>query len=423
MKFISRYYLIATLLSVSVLLETLCYTYVQESGSVFYYSSSVVYALAGLAICILPLISAIRPESSFALEKYIPVTLLLLITGFLVYYVVWLAPIFKTWPVDKHMADMLPSILAACRRFLHGRTIYGPAPEVWPKSIIPYLPAMWIPFVPSEIFGYDARWTTVASVFIGIFIALLPALKKRRAMLTAPSLVGGIALFFFLNYLLIKDLGFWTMTEEGLVAGLYLLLAFALLRNNYWWIGVAITCCLLSRYTFLFWLPAYFTYVFFAKRRGDFWKLFLSTGILVSLIFILPFFIWDPAYFLHIPVTYFHADKFWADWRLNEHHYYCVGFYKFFTVDQTGLMFKLEIITSFLSPALLILAANWLAKKYAVNERYIAFGSLKMCLLFFYGFLQMPYTYLFITPTIISYVVLFDYLTTGYMKNKIVQQE
>lgn len=419
MKFLSRFPLLSVLLATSVFFETLSYTYMQQYGRTYYYSSSIIYFLSGLAICLLPLLKSKSENNLPFSSKYVPHLFFLLFVGLLVYHITMLSPLFERVTIDAKWADMIPSIIIACKRFLSGQVVYAPAPEIRDGAIIPYLPTMWIPFLPSIIFGFDVRWTTVAMLFICLFIVLVPLLKSGKKISILPSLITCIALFLLLNYFLqIFDL-FWSMSQEGVVAGFYMLLAMALLHKNYVLIGIALTGCMLSRYSLLFWIPLYFGFVFLTEHKNNFWKLFIAFSVSMLLLFVLPFFIHDPAYFFHIPSTYAGAiSGFWKNLQVEEGLFYNVGFYKFFTFEQIPLMFKLEIATSFIVPLVFLLALYFHGKKNSINSRYIAFGSLKITLLFFYGFVQAPFVYLFIVPTIISYVLMFDFLTRESIPNE-----
>ncbi len=412
MKFFTRYYFLAFLLSISILLETLAYTYMQQEGGRWYYSSSVIYFLAGLAICILPLLYNDRQQGAKApfVSKYLPGAFFLFLGLLLIYHLLILIPLYNRWP-RYWGGDMLPTIKLACERLLNGKRIYGPAPEIFAHSIIPYLPTMWLPFVPAVLFDFDMRHTTLIVLFLSLSLIIFLNFKNRIKIPLLPALIGATALFLLLNYFLIKDYGFWAMVEEPVVAGFYVLLAFALLRNNYWLIGLGITCCILSRYSLLLWVPVYFGYVYLTKPKTDFWKLFISFSVSITLLFVIPFFIWDPVYFIKIPSTYEDGSMFWVRNNVEEHAYHTVGLYKFFHSTQVGLMFKLELITSFLAPLLLFITVRRLQKKTSINEGYLGYGSLKISLLFFYGFVQAPYTYLSFVPTLMSFAVLFKFLS------------
>ncbi|MCW3125327.1 MAG: hypothetical protein JWO03_985 [Bacteroidetes bacterium] len=276
---------------------------------------------------------------------------------------------------------------------------------------MPYLPMMWLPFLPAAIFDFDFRWITVFFQLLSVAVIMTPLVKIRKSILLIPAILAGAGLFLFLNYFLYKRYDYWGMTEEGVVVCFYLLLGFALLRKNYWLIGLAITVCTLSRYSLVMWLPVYFIFVMVIRPRQDFWKLLVSSGASMLALFIIPFFIRDPLYFIHIPDSYMKLKKhFWDVCGVADHQFYNVGLFKFFSFEQVHTMFVLELLTSFLAPVILILTVKWLAKKTEVNEQYLGFASLKISLIFFFAFIQIPYVYVFVPITLLSYVLLFDYV-------------
>ncbi len=411
----SRHWVIATALGISVFCESMAYTYIQQQGALYYYSSSLLYLLAGLAICILPLLNTNKVDTSNApenqLSRFLPFIFYGFLIGLFLYHVRMLSGIYKEIDINVRWADMIPVIQLSCKRFLHGIYVYAPTDEIKPGSINAYLPMMWMPFLPSQIFGFDPRWTTVTALFIALFIAATPFFKGGVKILFTPMLIAGISLFMVLNFFLMQEHVFWSMTEEGVVTAFYMLLGFALLKQNYLLIGVAMACCTLSRYALVPWIPVYLGYVFFTESRANFFKLFLTFAGVITVVFVLPYFIWDPLYFLKLPgVQSGGLEWFWNCSHIIEHKYYNVGLYKFFNVTQLWLMVRVELASCFLLPLLFILLAKKLQQRYQLNTRFIAYGSLKLSLICFYNFIPTPITYLFFPVTLISYVVLFDYL-------------
>jgi len=385
----------------------------QQQGTLFYYSSSILYFLSGLAVCILPLIpvdEARLPVSIFS--KSLPFLLGLFFLFMIGYHIFMLNDIYHSVSIDVRWADMLPTINAGCKRFLSGKTVYGPMPEIFPKSFMPYLPMMWMPFLPAVVWGFDLRWMTFIFQFAGLLFVIIPIWQYTKRSPVIPVLIAGTGLFLLHNYFLYDNTTYWSMTEEGVVVCYFLILSVALLRQNFWLTGFAITCCCLSRYSLALWLPVYFCFVLLSRSKTDITKLFLSFGISMLALFILPFFIKDPMYFIRIPYAYTYGiGNFWRWSMLTIHQYYMVGFFKFFTVEQLHIMFILQVCTAFAAPLVYMLTIQWLKKRVPVRERYIAWGSLKISLIFFFGFIQEPYQYIFVPVTIISYAVLFDYLT------------
>src|SRR5690242_12344753 len=104
MRFVTRHFSFATILSVCVLIETIAYTYAQQEGSTFYYSSSLVYCLAGLFICVLPLFyknqTQLSKNSGLYKGKYLSIAFTLFLLGLLIYHVRILAPTFESTEIN-----------------------------------------------------------------------------------------------------------------------------------------------------------------------------------------------------------------------------------------------------------------------------------------------------------------------------------
>ncbi len=414
---LNKYWFVAVALSLSVFCESMTYTYVQQQGAVFYYSSSLVYFIAGILVCILPLINSVNADGisgSSRLQKFLPALFYLLLGGLLVYHVIFLSSLYKRWAIDAQLADMIPVIQLACKRLLHGLPVYAPMDEIKPGEWNAYLPMMWAPFLPAELFGFDPRWVTLAALFLALAITATPLLKAQKKIPLIPLCIAAVSLFLLLNYFLMKYPGFWAMTQEGVVAGFYMLLAFGLLRQNPYIIGLGMACCLLSRYTLLFWIPVYLGYLFFTAERSFFIKLFLTFSGLMLALFVIPYFIWAPAYFISLPAHQAGGFAwFWESYHIPARQYHNVGLFKFFAIEQVSTMTWWEVIGGFSAPLLFIaLTHRWL-KNNTTALRFIGFGSLKISLIFFYNFIPTPYMYLFFPVTLLSYPVLFDFLAAN----------
>ena len=410
-----RHYILSMVLSICVLIETLAMTYMQQKGGTYYYSSSILYFICGLVVCIIPILPISQTGKSLRSNEFISKSIPLLAVIFLIVlfcdHLSVLIPLYKRFAIDKKWADMLPTIQIACQRFIEGKTVYAPAPEIWDYSIIPYMPFMWIPFLPAVLLGFDLRWITFVTQFLGLLLIFTPLFSLARKYPIIPLIIAGTGLFLLLNFTLMKRTDYWSMTEEGVVVAFYLLLSYTLLNKNYWLIGIAMMTCTLSRYSLILWVPGFLGYVFFTRPRSDLWKLFLSYCVSMSAFFIIPFFIKNPTYFIHIPATYTKwLDSFWIRNNIDQHLYYNVGFFKFFKFETYYMMPMLQVITSFSVPLIFLLIIDKLKRKFELNEKYIAYSSLKISLIFFFSFIQMPYLYIFVPATIISYTVLFDYI-------------
>ena len=128
--------------------------------------------------------------------------------------------------------------------------------------------------------------------------------------------------FLLFNFLLLKDKITIGRTEEGIVIGYYLFLAFSLTRKQPVLIGIAIACCLISRFSLFFWVPMYLIYVFFFESKRQAYIITATIVIIVFFVFLLPYGFWQPEYFLNIPADYHvGVDNAWKSNEVNGKYY------------------------------------------------------------------------------------------------------
>jgi hypothetical protein len=405
---------IAIALGSSVFCESMGYTYIQQSGAEFYYSSSLLYFISGIAICVLPLFSINETTIYFKrgreIRKYLPVLFFCLLAGLFVFHVIVLSALYKRFPINAAYADMLPVIELSCKRLLNLAPVYAPMNEISRGEVNAYLPMMWLPYIPAVILKFDLRWATVTVLFIALFIAAIPVFKASKSIPAIPFLITCICLFMVCNFFLTHGTDFWAMSEEGVVTGFYILLGYALLQQNYYLTGLGIALCLLSRYSLILWIPVYLIFLYLKGPLANFKKTVIVLGVFVLIVFVLPFFIWDPLYFFKLPfIQAGSQDWFWEHNKLGvTKDFTTVGLYKFFSPEYSHLMMPVEFITSIIFPVIMI----WQALKRKLNTRFIGFSSLKLSLVFFYNFIPVPYNYLFFPGTFISYALLFYFIST-----------
>ena len=300
-------------------------------------------------------------------------------------------------PLRYENADMLPIIKSMNQRFLNGqwRQVYQPIPEIW-NGIRPiYLPAMWMPFGLSLIFDFDIRWITVCGIWLSVILCVLPIWKNLRA-----------AIFLIVAFLILlawlhtnDDNGVIELTEEGVVFFYYSLLATALVVNNPWLLGISVATCLLSRYSFIGWIP--FTVLYLLLRKE--YKFLLRTSItasIVGLVLILPFGIGPLLYHLHLHDDYIsHAARVWHD--EPDTYFETLGMAKFFGASHIKLLHFILVGGSFLIPLSLLL----LFRKKISTQPNILLAGFQLTLTFFYNFLDVTYLYLYYTPVFVSLLI------------------
>jgi hypothetical protein len=349
----------------------------------------------GISLCLLQ-IPAIQIQKDSLLNRQLLLKLLLIALLLPVSYQL-ARHIMDDNPLRYENADMLPIIKSMNQRFLNGqwRQVYQPIPEIW-NGIRPiYLPAMWMPFGLSLIFDFDIRWITVCGTWLSVILCVLPIWKKLPA---AIFLMG--AFLILLAWLHTNDdNGVIELTEEGVVFFYYSLLATALVLNNPWLLGISVATCLLSRYSFIGWIP--FTVLYLLLRKE--YKFLLKTSIMASivgLVLILPFGIGPLLYHLHLHDDYIsHAARVWHD--EPDTYFETLGMAKFFGASHIKLLHFILVGGSFLIPLSLLL---FFRRKISTQPNILLAGF-QLTLTFFYNFLDVTYLYLYYTPVFVSLLI------------------
>jgi len=349
----------------------------------------------GISFCLLQ-IPAIQIRKVSILNRQL--LLKLLVIGLLLPISYQLARhIMDDNPLRYENADMLPIIKSMNQRFLNGqwKQVYQPIPEIW-NGIRPiYLPAMWMPFGLSLIFDFDIRWITVCGIWLSVILCVLPTWKKIS-----------LAIFLMIAFLILlawfhtnDDNGVIELTEEGVVFFYYSLLTTALVLNNPWLLGISVATCLLSRYSFIGWIP--FTVLYLLLRKE--YKFLSRTSIMaaiVALVLILPFGIGPLIYHLHLHDDYIsHAARVWHD--EPDTYFETLGMAKFFGASHIKLLHFILVGGSFLIPLSLLL---FFRKKISTQPNILLAGF-QLTLTFFYNFLDVTYLYLYYTPVFVSLLI------------------
>ncbi|HMH21850.1 MAG TPA: hypothetical protein VK563_08740 [Puia sp.] len=385
--------------------ETLCVTWgLKIPGGTN--SISLIYFIAGVSMAIamlsLPSLSLSGRLSFRALNKrssHFRLVILGLVA--LVMYtqcLYW----FEEITLDIYNADMLPIIKVMDQRFIAGQwsKIYEPIPEIW-KGVQPiYLPAMWQPFVPAVALGIDMRWTTVAGLLFvsGVFIFLY----RARAGSYFSFFTGVLAFLLFWWLFADNSPGLITVSEEGVVIAYYVLLVLAIASRNTVLTGVAASLCMLSRYALAGWIPAFLLYLLLKKQYKQALVFSLTGLICLFVLFIGPVG-WSTFFrLLHLPGNYIQfAAVVWKDSPAVFST--GIGFAGLFGPHRIVLLHGLLVTLSFLVPFLFVLTGHFRGKKRKIANLPLA--ALKLSLVIFYSFIDVPYLYLIYTSSFVSLII------------------
>lgn len=314
---------------------------------------------------------------------------------------------FQRWKadiaIDFHEADMLPVIQRMCTRFLSGERqhVYDLIPDIWGGIQPIYLPAMWMPFAIPIWLHLDMRWITVLMFFFVFcfFIWKLDPVKKHAPFAMAAS--------FLLFWWLFADnkAGLIPYTEEGVVIFFYVLMVMALHRQNAWLTGLAISMCVLSRYALIGWIPAYLWFLLHRKQYANLGKI-IAVGITCFVLLVLVPFGWGMIHsILELPQKY--VDFTRRVWHDSPHVFLQgLGWAKFFGAQRITQMHYLLLVLSFGVPLVSMIAGLELHKRYSIPIQNLPLVLLKVTMVFFYSFIDVPYLYLFYTSSYVSLIAI-----------------
>jgi hypothetical protein len=203
-----------------------------------------------------------------------------------------------------------------------------------------------------------------------------------------------------------------SLTDEGVVIGFYVFLAWAIWYGNPWVLGIALALSVLTRVSYLNWIPFYAIYVWKYESR----KKALITGWTAVVAALILMFVSQAIYhldvFLALPKRYLQA-------MMDPQHYQnslekmsqTQGFAKFFRQEYFPLLLTSSYVTTIVAPLLCLLAFRYM--RHRMNPDFFGLASLKITLVFFFNLLIMPQSNLFYTSGFLSLAILAFYTQTG----------
>jgi hypothetical protein len=388
------------------IVETLCATYfldIPRTAAFF----SVIYFIAGIAISILILFfprvnaSLHQQGGTLKLVTYIKPLLVIAFAGLVLFTG---KAILAENPLDYKNADMLPVIKTMNERFLAGdwHHVYDDIPQIWNGSKPIYLPFMWLPYAPAVALHIDLRWITILSVIL-IFSLCIRAIQfNREDRSYLPVLVVCFVLFSWVIFS-DEDHGFLSFSEEGVVGLFYMILVFALVSKNIVVISVAICLCMMSRYSAIGFVPAFYLYLLLTKKKKEAIILSITGFVFIIFFFILPFG-WQPLErLIKLPGNYINFSAVvWKD--SPEVFTEGLGFARFFVPGRMPALHAVLIFLAFVVPILFVTGCFYYKRR--INFYNVPLASMKIALVVFYSFIDVPYLYLFYTSSFVSIAML-----------------
>ncbi|MFN8282696.1 MAG: hypothetical protein U0U67_05745 [Chitinophagales bacterium] len=317
--------------------------------------------------------------------------------------------IFRCFPIDAHYSDVVPSIQVMCRRLLHHEPIYVIIEDFGYHLHTTYLPFMWLPYTIAEKFHFDYRWITVLIFITGILLVLFVTIKTTN---------NGFFLTLVYTFLLLaivdKNSDVFGWTVEVTNATYYSVLALSFFLKNKYIKAIILMICLLSRYSLVVFVPLYFIIEW--KENG-----FKKTALFAVLTFVFMSLFLLPLVKNNWKELY-NGYKYYADSGLNEwlhlsdkglpyHISTGNGFVSWIYFLKTGSIeerfaFAKSLHLYLVISITLILSLIYFITRNKIDYRLFLLCGLKIYLAVFYGFIQVPYSYLFMVPLFYSIVLM-----------------
>ncbi|MCB9081137.1 MAG: hypothetical protein H6555_05455 [Lewinellaceae bacterium] len=326
---------------------------------------------------------------------------------------------FQAHPVDPQNSDIVPSLQLYVRRLLSGQPIYAPM-EFPGWTVLPtYFPLMWLPYVFSELLALDYRWTAYV-LFVAVIALYTWRLHRQQLPLGELAVKAALPLLFLFTFLVWKRDVFGYAVELTPVA-FYLFLAFSIGNRRPWLMGLGILVCLLSRYSFTFWLPVY-GLILWADRG---FKPALQTALWavlgVLLLYVFPFLLRDPEIILN--GLRYYGDTAIGQWQTQTwqaagekpaHLFRGLSFSAWFydyasgeIAQRLALQRQVHLFACALT-ALGILGGYFWRRPKIQSVRFFLLVSLKAYLIVFYGFFYVPFSYLYMVPVFLSIALIYE---------------
>lgn len=323
-------------------------------------------------------------------------------------------PIILRSPINVHWSDVIPIVQAYVDRFRSGEVVYRYLTNL-PYPLFPnHLPLQWLPYVPAQALGIDFRWVSLGLLLVVGFGAYQLVLLRQpggwlsfglRALLPAAVLWQVVH----------RDENLFSQVLEQTIITYYFLLAASVLAGSAWAQGGALVLCLLSRYAVIFWVPLFLWMLW--RTAGRRHALLVAGIVLAGIvgIYIVPFFAENPTIFTHALAEYRIATL--GEWsrvpegaalptHLGNGLSAMPWFYSYLPLPLDAKITWVQRAHALAAGGAAALLAGFYwryGRRY--DYRYLALVALKMYLVVFYFFIQIPYSYLVSVSVLLSVFV------------------
>lgn len=306
------------------------------------------------------------------------------------------------------MSDVIPQLETLYQRFIAGTFPYAPLEQfVWHPYPV-YMPLNWLPVGLASALHCDVRWIgilflTVAAVVWG---AYAQSSGKNKIVPALAIMLPALVMCAYIQWN--KDS--FAATLETLVAAYYLLLATGLASRNLVLTTLGIICCLLSRYTMVFWLPLFLLLLWWnvpKKKNMLVWASVIGSVVLLYL----PFYLQDTS-IISKGIAY-HNNCYVDAWNGLGHPEESVAFddglnFSWFIREYTSGTMEHRVMIGRIIQGLLMLlllgagVVGYKKWKHKINFYDYSLVILYIFLLFFFMFSPLTYKYYYMAFMMVS---------------------
>lgn len=335
--------------------------------------------------------------------------------GLVLAYVVWSAILFKQHPIDINQSDIIPFIKDVyLERLKAGIPVYSSYTGFNYGTFTPsYLPGHWMPFIIPFVLQIDFRWSCVAVFVLANLLFCRYVLKMDKSAFGLVKICLPFLLVFSVYFKQGKDAAH---TIELMVFGYYLMLGISIFSLNAFNKAAGVILPLLSRYTFMFWIPIYALSLFFSDKKLLI-KVVVFGTVLIGILFV-PFVLQTPEMYKEFNANYISGvvnewkGQSWQlpgdkPFQLFQGLGFASWFYEFYQGDLQAKIIALKNTMVWVGLVLMVMQAIFLFKnRKKIDQQLFSVLSLKAALTVFYAFIMVPYIYLNWVPLAVSIVIL-----------------
>ncbi len=327
--------------------------------------------------------------------------------------------LFEAFPYSEMNSDVIPQLETLFKNWKSGLFPYTPDEQFAHKPFPAYMPMHWMPLIISDYFKLDARWSSVIVYFILSALSILFLLNKKLNVYFnfLLSIIPGIFLWIIILFFPAN----FTVATELIIVAYYLLLCAAFISKRFIWIAISISCCLMSRYLLLFWLPLFF---YFTIKKWTLKKNIIAFSlIIISImgIYILPFLSKDTTIFYK--AVHYHNQCSYdtllplgslpMGWTCTYGIYFALYFKMIFPNLQTAdLSLMIRVVQLFLM-LIIIGVSVFYQYKNKIDFSKKGISILYLIVLCFYFFSPLAFVYYYFLIMMLSFMLLVQFIYSG----------